>query len=312
MSRIDQLGGSVSPVLTKFVTGFRNPQFIADKVCPVVPTLTETGSIMGMGKDGFKLYETRREIGNPIPEAIPPDFSADTYQVAEEAILRKYDQRELEAAQNYGTAEVLKLKQRYLRICQNNVLMTREKAVADIVFGTSYYASGNKVTLSGSDQITDPSSDPLGVVDTGMAAARADMFIEPNIGVIGYTAWQKLKRHAQLVEIFKHVQKGLLTPALVAEAFELEELIVGKNGYATDTGVHTDLWGDYFALLYRPPVAEMVEGTTPHTVIIQQKGYPKAYQFPIERILHPVASQDMFTVKNVSTSYGYLISDLVA
>jgi hypothetical protein len=309
--RLSQLGGETNPILSQFAVGYKPVQGIARLVAPIVPSLTRTGTLMTFGKEGFMLYDTERALRAPAKKA---DFhlSTDTYTCAEHAFETQLDYAEIKEAEKYGASKILSLGQRAVSFTQRILELELEKAVADIILSGTYYASGNKVTLSGGDQFSDyANSDPIGVVDTGLAAARADMGIEPNTGVIGYTAWKKLKNHPALLAIYENVVKGILTPALVAEALGLEQLYVGKPVYSTDAGVFTDIWGDYMALIYMPPAAEMAEGTTPHTVIIEEEGYPMVKTYD-EKKVRSYETTRRYQVKNVSTSYGYLISDLIA
>lgn len=309
--REGQIQGSTNPILTKFAVGFKPVQGIARLVAPVVRVMKETGTLYTFGKEGFMVYDSKRALR---AEAKKLDFhlSSDTFSLVEHALESSLDYEEIDMAQRYGAQQVLKLEQRAVNLAQRALEVELEKAVADIVFSTTYYATGNKVTLSGGDQWSDyNNSDPIGDVDTGKAAVRSDIGIEPNVGVIGYTAWQKLRQHPQLIEIFKHVQRGILTEELVAAAFGLDRLVVGKPVYSTDAGVFTDIWGDYFALIYMPAAGEMVEGTTPHTVILELEGFPKVKTYNSKKTKDYEVTRK-YQVKNISTSYGYLISDCIA
>jgi len=316
--RLAQLRASTNPILTSFAVGFKPVAGIARLVAPIVRADRESGTLFTFGKEGFFIYDTQRALRANAKKA---DFhlSSDTFLCTEHAIETSLDYKELDQASKYGAARVLQLEQRSINFTQRILDVELEKAVADLIFSGTYYASGNKVTLTGGDQFSDyANSDPQGVVQTGMAAARADMGIEPNTMVIGYTAWQTLRFHPQLLEKIKYSQKGILTEDLVAQLLGVDRVIVGKKVYSTDAGVFTDLWGDYIALIYVPVDAqgnvmgeEMVEGTTPHTVIIEEMGYPEVRTYD-EKKVRSYETTRKYQVKNISTSYGYLISDTVA
>lgn len=308
--RNKQIQGETNPILTKFATGYKPVQGIARLVAPIVKSLTESGTLYSFGKEGFMIYDSERAL-RAATKKIDFHLSKDTYRCVEHALESSLDYKEIEIAERYGAQKLLSLQKRAVLLTQRALEVELEKAVADILFSATYYATGNKVTLTGGDKFSDTAnSDPVGVVDTGMAAARADMGVEPNTGVIGYTAWQTLKDHPQIVDRIKYSMKAVLTPELVAEVLGLEKLYVGKSVYSSDAGVFTDLWADFFALIYVPPEAEMPEGTTPHTVIIEEEGYPEVKSYNSKKTVDYETTRK-YQVKNVSTSNGYLISDMV-
>jgi hypothetical protein len=75
--------------------------------------------------------------------------------------------------------------------------------------------------------------------------------------------------------------------------------------------VFTDLWGDYAALVYLPENMEMPEGTTPHTVIIEEEGYPEVKTYDDKKVrLYEVTRK--YQVKQIDNTFGYLICDTTA
>jgi len=309
-SRNKQIQGETNPILTKFATGYKPVQGIAHLVAPTVPSIKESGTLFSFGKEGFMVYDSERAL-RAATKKIDFHLSKETFRCEEHALESSLDYEEIDIAAKYGPKEVLNLEKRAVQLTQQALQTELEKAVADIMFSATYYASGNKVTLTSGDKFSDfDNSDPMGVVDTGMIAARADMGVEPNTGVIGYTAWKTLRKHPQLIDKIKYSMKGNLTPDLVAEIFGLEKLIVGKGVYSSDAGVFTDIWGDYFALIYVPPKSEMPEGTTPHTIVLEQTGFPRVKTY-LSKKTKDYETTRKYQVKNVSTSNGYLISDMV-
>jgi len=316
--RLAQLRAETDPILTKFAVGYRPVQGIARLVAPVIKADRESGTFFKFGKEGFYIYDTERALRANAKKA-DYHLTNDTFLCTEHAIETSLDYKELDQAAKYGASRVLQLEKRSINFTQRILEVELEKAVADIVFSTTYYATGNKTTLTGGNQWNEyATSDPVGDVATGRIAARADMGIEPNTMVIGYTAWEKLRFHPALLENLKYSQKGIVTEDLAAQLLGVDRIIVGKKVYSTDAGVFTDLWNDSVALIYVPTDnngnvmgEEAVEGTTPHTVIIEEMGYPEVRTYD-EKKVRSYETTRKYQVKNVSTSYGYLILDTVA
>jgi len=146
----------------------------------------------------------------------------------------------------------------------NLVLLDREKRVADAVFSAGNYAAGQTVTLSGSSQFNDATSDPQGVIDTALDTPP----LRPNIVVMGRAVWTWLRKHPKIVESVRMVgaTAGKATRQEVAELFEIDEVIVGegwlntaKPGQAMN---RVRVWGKHISLMYRDNLASASTGTS--------------------------------------------------
>lgn len=312
-SRLETLRGEVNPILTKLAKGYNAPpNFIAKMVAPVVETLTESGTLYTFGKEGFYLYNTQRAM-RANAKKIDFAISKDTFVTAEHALESSLDYAELDAAAKIGAQQILKLKQRAMGIVRKALDIELEKAVADVLFSTSYFAAGNYTTLSGTDQWSHASSDPLAQFITAKKAARADMGVEPNTLVLGYDAYYALANHADIKAMVSYNKDKpvVLEAADLAALLKFEKVYVGKAVYSTDAGVFTNIWGDSAALIYLPGPGEMVEGTTPHTVIIEENGYPIVKEYSNKETVD-VQTKLKYVVKNIDTSFGYLFADCIA
>ena len=306
-TRNREIVGVVNPLLTEFATGYKNAQFIADLVVPSVESLTESGTILTFGKAGFKLYDTNRA---PRANSRKIDWynSKVTYICAEHSLETSLDwEKEIKVAEKYGAQKVLDLKKRSLRTVEKALAVDKEKAVADILFGSSYYATGNKVSLTGTDVWTDTTnSDPIGNISDGKKAARDDMGIEPNTLVLGYLSWVALKNHPALTGKIKNAKSSDEINKDAQEILDIEKIIIGKAVYAGDEGKLAEHWTDNAALIYTPNTGEEAEDIREHTVLIKEVGYPLVKEYSSKYTLDMTEFQK-WVVKNLSTSNGYLI-----
>ena len=126
----------------------------------------------------------------------------------------------------------------------------RERRVAEIVFGAANYPAANKTTLSGTDQWSDPASDPVGAI----LAASESMLVRPNTLVVGPQVLFALKNHPDIRERLKYVSGGSVTAAMLAGLFEVERVVVGEAMInAANRGKAMSLsrvWGPHAALLH--------------------------------------------------------------
>ncbi len=307
----------VDPILTEFAIGYRPAgNLIGKRVAPVVPVLTRTGTIYQFGKEGFRVHNSTR-AARAHPKQLEFALGSDSYATAEHALSTQLDlEKEIGEARRVGGRPMeMRLERKATMMVQHNLELELEKAVADSVFADGNYESGNKVTLAGADQWKDSAGDPgttsnpISDIREGINAARDDMGVRPNKLVFGYEAWDSLIDHPDILERIKYSERAVITEAMIAQLFNVREVMVGESVYSADGNVFTDIWGDKVACLFDPPDADLVEGTTPHTVIFELSGYPivKTYDDAINR--NYLVFRE-YQVKLVSNAYGYLIQDV--
>lgn len=310
-SRLKQVAGSTNPILSQFAIGYKNGRLIGDSVVPNVEVLTITGTFYKMGKEGFLLYNTTRPLRADAKKILSA-LETDTYACVENALEHPVDYSELEVAERYGVGKVLSLKKRAGMIVSMALAVAREKAKADLLFGATNYASGNKVTLTGTDQWSDKNnSTPMDDIYTGIKAARADMGIEPNTITFGYLSWDAFRNHPNVIAKIKTTKNAFVTIEDAKEILGVKNIFVGEAVYSTDLGVFTDLWGDNVALHYLPVEGELPEGVPMHSVGMNLIGYPEVREYPMKKTID-IEETQKYDDKNISTSNGYLIIDTVS
>lgn len=135
----------------------------------------------------------------------------------------------------------------------------REKRVADTVFAAATYPTGNKKTISGTDQWNDTTnSDPI----TEISDALDVPVIRPNKMVLGQAVWTTLRRHPKIIQAVNMVggdTAGMASRQAVAELFELEEILVGKSFSNTakpgQSVALSRLWGKHCSLIWSDRLA---------------------------------------------------------
>jgi len=292
----------VDPVLTELALGYSNEAFVADALFPIVPVQKEAGKVPKFGKEAFKTYRTERAIGADPNRISPEGRGLVEFQCTEHAIEYPVDHREAEEdifdAQQYATDVIMEV-----------IFLRREKACADLAQDPNNYPAGNKIVLSGTSQFTDYSnSDPIGVIDDAKAAIRAAIGREPNTMLMGYSTYQALKHHPQLLDRIKYSMKGIVTSQLMQDIFEIEKIVVGKSLYAAETGEFYDLWQDNIILAYVSPKRNKRSPSFGYT--FRKKGNPLIYTYDAPHgLVSYVLGVDNLAEKIVGPDAGYLIQD---
>lgn len=303
MGRLSKLR-VVDPVLTNLAVGYTNEQLIADQLMPFVPLDKEGGKIPLFGREHFKVYQTERALRAKSNRISPEDIG--TVDVA-------MDEHDLEYPIDYreDAESAFPLQARATDVTTEGIRLRHESMVADIVQNPANYGAGNKITLSGTSQFTNETSDPEGVVSDAKAAVRAKIVKEPNTMVIGYETWRVLKRHPQLKAILSDSRPRLVQLADLCEIFEIPNIVVGRAVKANDAGVTTDIWGDNMVLAYVPNARNgqrsPYEPSFGYT--LRKRGQPVVDTRTEDGKVELIRNTDIFRPFLLGADAGYLISD---
>ena len=77
-------------------------------------------------------------------------------------------------------------------------------------------------------------SDPISDVDTGITTVMQNTGRRPNTMVLGYETFTKLKRHPDIVDLFKNTQPGLVSAQILAQIWDLDNVYVAQAVKATN------------------------------------------------------------------------------
>ncbi|MPT03575.1 MAG: hypothetical protein E2582_05050 [Delftia sp.] len=308
MGRLSKLR-VVDPVLSALAIGYSNAAFVGEQLLPFVTLDKEGGKIPKFGMDAFRIYATERALRAKSNRISPEDIDGADITLDEHDLEYPIDYREeAEAAfplQAHATNRVVE-----------GIRLRHEAMVASMTQNPNNYPVGNKIALSGSSVFTDPNSDPEGVVDDGKAAVRNKIVKEPNTMVLGYKTWRAMKRHPKLKAILSDTRSRLVQLADLREIFEIENIVVGKGIYATDSGAVIDLWGGTLVMAYVPTAAPAAAGDAPvrsayepsYGYTLRKRGNPVVDTRTEDGKLEIIRNTDIFRPYILGAEAGYLVT----
>lgn len=249
----------IDPHLTAIAIAYRNGRMIADDVLPRVP----------VGKQAFKWWKFNLAEGFTVPETLvgrkskpnQVEFNAteETSSTEDHALDAPVPQADIDnAPANYDPLG------HATEQTANLIMLDRERRVSSIVFNPDSYATGNKVTLSGTNQWSDATSDPLVVITDALDG----VIMRPTIGVLGRRTATVLRRHPKIVKAYNGSSgdEGMVPLQFLAEQLELEAIYIGEARLnIARPGQNPNLvraWGPHAAFLYRDRLANTQGGTT--------------------------------------------------
>jgi hypothetical protein len=300
--------------LTNMSLQYANDEFIGERLMPVVPVEKRS--------DSYATYDKRDRFNAP-DDTIGPDGdaaevtegrSSGNYSVTDRALMNHIPVETIEN-QDPVFDEMLDLTE----AVRSGLAIKREIRIATLLTTAANYPTGNKVTLSGSDQWdSSAGGDPIKVIQTATAA----LFRGPNpTRLVGFTSievFNALVRHVSLLDLFKYTRQGLITSQQLAALFGLDDLLVGAARYDTansgQTASYSRIWGKHFGILrvaVRPSRRSAHFGTT-----FQLNTDPHAFNWFDPR--KGKAGANYVKIgwsddhKIVASDTGYLISDAIA
>ena len=245
----------VDPVLTNVAIGYTNEQYIAEMLLPSfsVKKQTDKHFVYDRGRFRGPSNNAKRAQGANSSEVSLILTTGNPYFAEDHALKQFVADEDVDNAITPTSP--------YQDATENVVerlMIGREIEAATLLTTAGNYGSGNKVTLTGTDQWNDyTNSDPIGDIETGKTAIHAAIFQTPNVLVLGKQVYDQLIHHPAIIERVKYSQLGVVTPELLAAVFDVEKVIIAKAGKNTANEGQTDtmgyIWGKIALLAYVAP-----------------------------------------------------------
>jgi len=242
----------IDQALTQVSIAYRNLQYVADAVFPVVPVSKQSNKYFIYSKDNFRTLDDARRPGARANE-IEWTLSTDTYYCEGHALAQAIpDELRANADQaidvDVDTTEVL----------TDLVYLQREILVASKATDSSVITQS--ATLSGTSQWSDyTNSDPITAIEDQKATILKQIGHLPNSILVSYPVFKALRNHPKIIDRFKYSQVGVVQPDHLKSVFNVDNFYVGaaiKNLAKEGAADNLDyIWGKNALLFYRPPVA---------------------------------------------------------
>lgn len=303
-------------LLTNFALGYTPEGMIGEQVAAIVPVPnSETGTYVKWFKgDAFRRVNTIRADGDRANQT-SFRFDKATFLCEEYALEFKVTDRQRKQAESILQPALAQQQfQQYL------IDLDQEIRLAGLYTNTANYASGNSVTLSGTDQWNNASfagniekviDDGKEAVRLGTGGSRVDTIIIPE------AVAKVVKRDAKVRELVKYTDPNLLVngdlpPTLwrlrvvsPAAVYNTED-----ETFDTDTYDPSDVWGNDVVLTMRPKLAGT--NSLAHIAIFRHRG------FQTDQWREEAISADWFRVGKIqdeqviSDVAGYVIKAAIA
>jgi len=245
-SRLDALR-MVDPVLTSIAQGFSNPNFIGNKLFPIINVSKMKGKIPVFGREAFAIHETERAIRAASNRVPPPGTNMIYFETKE---------RDLETAIDYleeeESANGLKYEAKITKDLLDIIHLSHEKEAADLVQNPANYDSTQKLNITADIAFDNAAStlSPITIIWNGKEAIRNRIARYPNVMIIGAASYKALANNTIINNLIKNTDTPYITDGLLKNIFGIENIYVGNAVHSEDGESFTDIWGDNIILAY--------------------------------------------------------------
>lgn len=285
------------PLSQLAVSAFADPSngtgLIGDMIFPAVPVERQSDVYYIIEKDAFlRDYGNQTYLRAPGAAAKKVEWtvSSNTFYAANYALITE---QALEDQRNADRAVALEANA--IRLLMGQLRLAQEIRIASLITSISNVGSG--VVLSGADKFSDTvNSDPIAVVNTAHAFIQRQTGLTANMAIMDFSTYQTLRRHPVLLDMFKYTKGGQLNNEEIANAFSVEQILVGQGVYnarresTSAAASMVNIWGNNLVIAR---VDANAVGLQTATLGLRMQWTPEFYpaNFGVQRSVEAAAGQ---------------------
>ena len=302
----------IDKALTNIAVEYRNTALIASQVLPSVPVDKQSDKYYTFGKENFMLDQDIRADKAPSKRVNSYTASDSSYYCERHALSDAVSLSERSNADAVINPDV-----RVTKRLIDKILLRYEYDTAAYLFNTTTFSGYTSAVSNGWDDYTN--GDPAGDVDTAKSNIQKATGIAANTIIMGKEVYDKVKRHSDVVDAFKYTSKGIITPQMLAEFFQIEKVLVGGATYNSANEGATEsmsyLWGKYALIAYVPNSPAIDEPSMGYTFEWRQfcgktAKVKKWYDNDIDADI--IEAEKAYDIVVTAASAGYLLSSVVS
>lgn len=240
----------VDPILTNHSRGYSQDGFIGDLLMPIVNMPTRAAKRIEFGREAFRRYKIIRAPGGGITR-IQVGHTGKAVSLIQRALGATTPIEHLEESEEVPGIDLLTENVNTILAV---VQLDREISQAESARDAAAYANTNKAALAGSDKWSHADSRPDEQVNDAKEVIRARTGRRPTILELGAPVASKLKVHPRVINRFatKSNANPVISDVMLAQFFDVAQVLVGDAIYDDDDGSSVDVWGPDAILAYAP------------------------------------------------------------
>lgn len=256
----------VDKILSQFSQMYRNENYIAESILPVIKVKEKSGKYAKYGKENLRAY-SGQIFRAPGTRAHTVDYSVSqgTYLCEERSIEKIVP---LEMYKNVD--DPYDPKRDATEVVMDNIWVNAELALSLFLSNVGAVNISQTVTLSGTDQWSDQqNSTPIADIRLAQATVKAATGMKANTMAIGEIAFDALKDHPDIREQLKYTNGGQPSDdqlvAWLKTYFKLKNVYVGDAVFNSSNEGQADnldeIWGGHCWLYFATDKPTLMKAT---------------------------------------------------
>lgn len=251
----------IDAALTNIATAYmqENDAYIADKIFPIVPVEHKSNKYFKYTKDDWFRDEAQLRADGTESAGSGYGLSTGSYLAEEWALHQDIGEQMRSNADPAVDPDVAATK-----VLMQKLAIRRDRFFVSTYLATSVWGTDmTGAATASSTQVVywddDANGDPFTDIATAQTKILQNTGFEPNTLVLGFPVYQALRKHPLVIDRIKYTSPayaGKITPQLLAEAFDVERVVVSKAVYNSAaegaTGSYSFVTGKHALLVYTP------------------------------------------------------------
>lgn len=247
----------VNALLTNMSIGYKNEEYVADRVFPNAPVRKQSDIIPLYDRDMW--LRSQAAVRAPGTLARRSGFTVDTTNTY---FARNFAIGAVVTAEERENADpVFNLEVDSMEWAMEQILLAREVEFASAAFGTGIWTTDRTGGTDFTKFSSYGSSDPIGYLRSQVRTVRQIIGRRANVVAMGEICWDRLADHPDIIERIKGAASpgspAIVSRQLLASLLELDEVVVASALQVTSeegaTETRADVIDDDMLVLYRPP-----------------------------------------------------------
>lgn len=296
------------PILSNVSIAYKNLDYVAEQILPLVPSKKKTGIYYVYDKSKFRKVPTLRGVGSASRE-VGYGLSKSTAYVCKDHALKQLVPDELkDQALQPLTPEIDAVEN-----ITERIMVEKEYDLA--TYMRNHANLTNYTTLASTTQWSDyANSDPISNVAAGIESIRSKIMKPGNVLLLGQEVYNKLIDHPDIIDRIKYSQIGIANEALLARVFNVQKVIIAgairESAVEGQSSSLAYIWGKYAWLLYVTPRPGVKQVSFGYHFQYKNRRVDKWYDKEREGTFARI--HDHYTREIITVDAAYLIKDAVA
>jgi hypothetical protein len=216
-------------VLSNMVIDYSNGNFVGLDIAPLVPVTQDRFQWVRFDDDALYVGNNTLAAGEQV-RRFTSDFGTDEGDIEHHDIEYFLPRRFIRQKAVDGVDR----EDQAMRLSGGAIRLEQELSIVGTAINPDNYPSTNKITLTGSNQFSDPTSNPIRTFQTARNAVYDQIGEYPNKTIMSINAFQALQEHPQTRDRIRNYQNSSSLQAqaeAIAAIYGLGRLLISTAAY---------------------------------------------------------------------------------